>query len=63
MKKKPESPGFKIYALDGLCKIHKVMKAVRAKFNVAEITHYGNGGGSKVTLYPVQSGSEENKSF
>jgi len=35
----------------------------RAKFNVAEITNYGNGGGTKVVLMPVTTGSEENKSF
>ena len=34
-----------------------------AKFNVAEITNYGNGGGTKVVLMPVTTGSEENKSF
>lgn len=36
---------------------------VRAKFNVAEFTKYGNGGGAKVTLMPVTTGSDENKSF
>lgn len=36
---------------------------VRAKFNVTEITRYGNGGGGKVTLAPVIGNSEENKSF
>ena len=34
---------------------------VRAKFNVAEITKYGNGGGGKVVLNAVQGQSEENK--
>lgn len=38
-------------------------KKVRAKFNVAEITQYGNGGGKKVTLMPVTNSTEENKSF
>lgn len=38
-------------------------KKIRAKFNVAEITKYGNGGGAKVTLLPVTGGSEENKEF
>jgi len=38
-------------------------KTIRAKFNVAEISKYGNGGGAKVTLMPVISGSEENKQF
>jgi len=36
---------------------------IRAKFNVAEITEYGNGGGTKVTLLPVTGNSEENKAF
>jgi len=36
---------------------------VRAKFNVAEITRYGNGGGGKITLYPVIGNSIENKEF
>jgi hypothetical protein len=38
-------------------------KTVRAKFNVAEIAKYGNGGGSKVTLFPVMEQSEENKAI
>jgi len=38
-------------------------QTVRAKFNVASITNYGNGGGTRVVLMPVISGSEENKSF
>lgn len=38
-------------------------KTIRAKFNVAEITKYGNAGGTKVTLAPVYTGSEENKAF
>lgn len=38
-------------------------KTIRAKFNVAEITKYGNGGGANIVLMPVVSGSEENKSF
>lgn len=38
-------------------------KTIRAKFNVAEITEYGNGGGTKVVLMPVTTGSEENKAF
>ena len=36
---------------------------VRAKFNVAEITKYGNGGGGKVVLNAVLGHSEENKKF
>jgi len=36
---------------------------VRAKFNVAEITRYGNSGGGKVILKPVVGSSEENKRF
>jgi len=39
------------------------MEKIRAKFNVAEITTYGNDGGVKVTLFPVINNSEENKSF
>lgn len=40
------------------------MAKVRSKFNVAEITRYGNGGGTKVVLLPVIGGdNEENKSF
>lgn len=35
----------------------------RVKFNVAEIAKQGNGGGTKVTLMPVTTGSEENKNF
>lgn len=35
----------------------------KAKFNVAEITNYGNGGGTKVKLLPVVGGSEENEEF
>ena len=38
-------------------------KTIRAKFNVAEITKYGNGGGVRVILMPVVSGSDENKDF
>ena len=38
-------------------------KTIRSKFNVAEITKFGNGGGTKVTLFPVINQSEENKSF
>ncbi len=38
-------------------------KTIRAKFNVAEIAKYGNGGGTKVTLFPVMGQSEENKAF
>lgn len=38
-------------------------KTIRAKFNVAEIAKYGNGGGAKVVLMPVMGNSEENKSF
>lgn len=36
---------------------------IRAKFNVAEITKFGNGGGAKVILNPVMGNSEENKQF
>lgn len=36
---------------------------IRAKFNVAEVTRYGNGGGGKVVLLACTTGSEENKSF
>jgi len=39
------------------------MNIVRAKFNVAEITKYGNSGGGKVVLMPVYGNSEENKEF
>lgn len=39
------------------------MSTVRAKFNVAEITKYGNNGGGKVVLLPVLGNSEENKEF
>jgi hypothetical protein len=42
-------------------KINKAM--VRAKFNVTEITRYGNNGGGKVILYPVIGNSDENKKF
>lgn len=38
-------------------------KTIKTKFNVAEITHFGNGGGRKVILNPVISNNEENKSF
>lgn len=44
-------------------KTNKMAKTIRAKFNVASITKYGNGGGMQVTLYPVTSGSDENKAF
>jgi hypothetical protein len=36
---------------------------VRAKFNVAERTEYGNCGGKKITMFPVTGNSEENKAF
>lgn len=39
------------------------MSTTRAKFNVAEITKYGNGGGRKVVMFPVTATNEENKSF
>ena len=39
------------------------MSTVRAKFNVAEITKYGNAGGGRVVLMPVVGNSEENKEF
>lgn len=38
-------------------------KKIKAKFNVASITEYGNDGGRKVTLYPVINGSEDNKEW
>lgn len=38
-------------------------KKIRAKFNVSEITQYGNGGGRKIVLQPVIGNSEENKEF
>lgn len=34
---------------------------MRTKFNVAEIVKYGNGGGTKVTLFPLMRQSEENE--
>jgi hypothetical protein len=39
------------------------MDTIRIKCNVAKITSYGNGGGTKVTLMPVTGNSEENKQF
>jgi hypothetical protein len=39
------------------------MATIRAKFNVAEITNYGNGGGTKVVLLPAIGHSEENKAL
>ena len=39
------------------------MDKIRTKFNVTEITRYGNGGGGKVILLPVIGNSEENKKF
>lgn len=36
---------------------------IKAKFSVSEITHYGNGGGTKVVLSPVLGGSDENKQW
>jgi hypothetical protein len=40
------------------------MAKIKAKFNVMEITKYGNGGGGKVTLSPVVGGDNpENKEF
>ena len=39
------------------------MSKVKAKFNVAELTKYGNGGGGKVVLMPVVGNTEENKEF
>lgn len=38
------------------------MQTVRAKFTCASVTHHGNDGTS-VTMFPVVSGSEENKAF
>jgi hypothetical protein len=40
-----------------------IMDTIRIKCNVAKITSYGNGGGTKVTLMPVTGNSEENKQF
>lgn len=39
------------------------MATTRVKFNVSEITNFGNGGGTRVVLLPVINNSEENKSF
>lgn len=39
------------------------MSKVKAKFNVSELTKYGNGGGGKVVLMPVIGNTEENKQF
>jgi len=39
------------------------MEKIRTKFNVAEITRYGNCGGTKVVLRPVVGNSSENKPF
>lgn len=36
---------------------------VKAKFNVSELTRYGNGGGGRVLLHAVVNNSEENKTF
>ena len=36
---------------------------VRTKFNVSEITKYGNAGGGRIVLNPVIGNSEENKAF
>lgn len=38
-------------------------KSVKTKFNVSELTKYGNGGGGKVRLNAVTGGSDENKEF
>lgn len=38
-------------------------KAVKAKFNVSELTRYGNGGGGKVVMNAVIANTEENKQF
>ncbi len=48
-------------ALGGLCKTHNDMN-VEAKFEVVELTKFGNGGG-KVVLNPVTGGSNENREF
>lgn len=37
------------------------MEKVRVKFNVSEITEYGNDGGRKIVLLPVLNNSEEDK--
>jgi hypothetical protein len=34
---------------------------MKARFNVAEITRYGNGGGTKVVLLPSTGNAPENK--
>lgn len=47
----------------GFVKSTRITMTTRAKFNVAEITKQGNGGGTRVTLMPVTTGSEENKNF
>ena len=36
-------------------------KIIRARFNVSEITHSGNGGATKVKLLPLVSNNDENK--
>lgn len=61
---------FKIKALGGLIKpTTNIMKTIRAKFNMAEITKFGNAGGTKVTLlqvvriFPTVGESEENEAI
>lgn len=44
-------------------KSYIMSKTIKIKFNVAEITQYGNGGGSKITLLPAVGWSPENKAF
>ena len=51
----------KYIALGGLNKTLNDMD-VKAKFEVVELTKFGNGGG-KVVLNPVTGGSDENRSF
>lgn len=37
--------------------------SVKVKFNVSELTKFGNGGGGKVVLIPVVGHSDENREF
>ena len=37
--------------------------SVKVKFNVSELTKFGNGGGGKVVLMPVVGDSDENREF
>jgi hypothetical protein len=40
-----------------------IMDTIRIKCNVAKITSYGNGGGTKVTLMPVTVIAKKTNSF